>query len=222
MRCSPLIRRMTPHPIRLIAQRRCVTDSGKRRGWAGVLGGLAMFVLLAPTAAAQLGGLPGINPGGRRMPGYDFQINDDNLRGPDLYTVKSAYKQGLRYLKKGKCKRAAERFDFVLEFLPKNSTAHYMAGSADRCEANYRSAAAHYREAIRYDEAMYLAYKNLGVSYLAQGQLQSALEPLAQLEVLRVGCETDCPEELETVYADLKKIVEMASLRTAPEAGGAD
>lgn len=211
MRCSPLIRRRA-RPGGGFARR--------PRGFAEALGGLIGLAVLAPAAAAQLGGLPGINPGEHRMPGYDFRVNDDNLRGPDLYTVKSAYKQGLRYLKKGKCKRAAERFDFVLEYLPKNPTAHYMAGSADRCEENYRSAAAHYRNAIRHDEAMYLAYKSLGISYLAQGQLQSALEPLAQLEVMRVDCETVCPEELEVVYADLKKIVEMASLHATPRAPG--
>lgn len=139
--------------------------------------------------------------------------DNENLKGVEPRTVKAACRKGLKFLKEGKCRQAKQKFNFVMEILPDDASVQYLAGSADRCEQDFDSAAAHYERAIELDDSMFSAYKALGISHLALGDLKSALRPLARLEVRRIECGADCPEDLETAYLDLKKLIEMARSR---------
>jgi len=148
--------------------------------------------------------------------GPDWGVGDANLQGIDLSTLKKAYRKGLKLLKKGDCRKATEQFDFVLSVLPENAGVHYLAGSADRCEKKFESAASHYSKAIEHDEAMYPAYKSLGISYLAMGDLESATQLLGRMEVKRFDCDSSCPKKFESAYVDLERTIEMVRARQAP------
>ncbi|MFK7894424.1 MAG: tetratricopeptide repeat protein [Myxococcota bacterium] len=190
------------------------SSQGRRRPL--LLAVLSLLLLLsAGAASAQLGGIPGTHPRDSNSVGGLWGVDNENLKGVEPAQVKAEYRRGLRYLKEGKCRRAKQKFSFLMEVLPENASIQYLAGSADRCEKKFDSAAKHYAKAIELDEAMFSAYKSLGVSRLALGDLQSALIPLAQLEVQRIECGSDCPPELETAYLDLKRLIEMTQARGA-------
>jgi tetratricopeptide (TPR) repeat protein len=169
---------------------------------------LLTLCLLAGPAFAQIGGMPGVNPADSRMFGHDWKIESDDLTGADLGRVKLAYEKGVKYLQKGECRKADLKFSYVLSVLPDNAEANYLAGATERCLGDFEAAVGHYETAIEKDPSMYLAYKHLGVSYLALREVEMALEQLASLETLRVECDESCPEELDAAYTDFKSTIE--------------
>ena len=200
--------------MRLISSRLCrFRSKTSRMRLKTLLFAVILALFFTSPVAAQLGGLPGTHPRDSRSVGGLWGVDNESLKGVEARSVKVAYRKGLKFLKEGKCRQAKQKFNFVMEILPENASVQYLAGSADRCEKNFDSAASHYEKAIELDDSMFSAYKSLGVSHLARGDLKSALVPLAQLEVKRIECGADCPDGLEAALVDLKKLIEMAKAR---------
>ena len=129
------------------------------------------------------------------------------LTGPDKRTVMRAYEEGIELLQEGNCARAAKKFKMVLGHAGNDPQANYMAGTAARCQGDFEGAAKRYERAIDGAPEMYVAYKNLGFSYVAMREPDRAFELLASLEVIRIECADDCPVQLKDAFDGLAAVL---------------
>ena len=82
---------------------------------------------------------------------------------------------------------------------------------------SFRSATGFYESTIEFDPERWEAYRYLGVSYLALGDVEAASDALAELDLARIECEKSCAPDLESAYASLRKAVETAQNIVAPQ-----
>ncbi|MEM9176506.1 MAG: hypothetical protein AAGC67_14885 [Myxococcota bacterium] len=186
----------------------------KRRFVNGVLSaGLAAAILAgsAGLAGAQLPGgvIPGVAPDpGLALPNWDA----DELQGSTVQKrdIVKAYQQAIEQLEDGRCRDALSKFDYVLEFVDDDPNVYYAAATAARCARSFRSAMGLYESTIEFDPARWEAYRGLGISYLALGDLEGATDTLGELDLAKAECADACAPELESAYAALRKVLEKA------------
>ncbi len=121
-------------------------------------------------------------------------------RGSDLSRV---YREGVQLLADGECKKAERKFRKITKAVSRNPEANYMRGMALQCQGKYKTAVRYLKKAIRYDDEMYAAYQQLGISYLELGEEKDAKGQLDRLETFKQGCDGDCSRELLEAHAKL-------------------
>ena len=170
--------------------------------------GLVTAILggFAGTAGAQL---PRIAPEpGIALPNWGV----DELQGSTVQKrdILNAYEKAIEQLEDGKCRDALSNFDYVLDFVDDDPNVYYAAATAARCARSFRSATGLYESTIEFDPANWEAYRYLGISHLALGDLESATDALGALDLAKDECAEACPAELESAYASLRKVVQKA------------
>ena len=106
------------------------------------------------------------------------------------------YREGVKLLADGECKRAEKKFKVVLDKVPRNSDANYLRGVALQCQHRYKKALSYFRRAKRDDASYFLAYTKLGISYLALGGTDEAKGELEELASMHRACGERCPRKL--------------------------
>jgi len=186
-----------------------------KRSLSGRVRGIGLSILLfgtfASAAAAQVPGgvIPGIAPDpGLALPNWDV----DELQGSTVEKreIVRAYRQAIDLLEEGQCRDALSKFDYVLEFVDDDPEVYYAAATAARCARSFRSATGLYESTIEFAPANWEAYRYLGISYLALGDLDGATDTLGELDVAKDECADACEPELESAYASLRKVVKKA------------
>lgn len=169
------------------------------------VGAVALVVTAAP-ASAQRTGFAAID----RLPRYDWEVEQYELADVVERDLKKAYRRGIEDLKKGNCRDASTKFEFILGFIEDDPTIYYVAGTAARCMRAFRAAAGYYESTIEFEPKNYDAHRFLGISRLALGDLDEASEVLATLDLERVECGDECDPDLEAAYAGLRGALEFA------------
>ena len=175
---------------------------------------VAACLILPPQVAfaAAGGGVDGGGGGGRMAPSQD----------EDGSSLSKIFREGVAFLTDGECKRAEKKFRDVLKKVPRNSEANYLRGIALQCQQNFKSSVRYFKRAKRDDAEFYQAYGALGISYLALGSPERALDALKELTTFKEICEQGnlrCPPELLKAHKKLATAIERAEggLETPPE-----
>ncbi len=174
---------------------------------------LATGLMGVPSAEAQITGIPALD----RLPRYDWDVDPNELVGVETREIKQAYRRGIQDLKDGHCRDASSKFEFILGFIDDDPTIYYVAATAARCHHAFRAAAGYYESTIEFEPTNYDAYRFLGVSRLALGEVDEARDVLARLDLARLECEGACPPDLELAYAALRGALEVAKARAADD-----
>lgn len=160
----------------------------------------------AETAGAQVPGI-GQDPGAAL-----FNWDVDEVQGSTVQKrdIAKAYEQAIEHLEEGRCRDALSKFDYVLDFVDDNPTVYYAAATAARCAGSFRSATGLYESTIEFDPKNWDAYRYLGISHLALGDLEGATDALGELDLAKEDCAGTCAPELESAYASLREVVQKA------------
>jgi tetratricopeptide (TPR) repeat protein len=163
-----------------------------------------LFVALpVRIASSQGGGVDGGGGGGKMVPGRD----------EDGSTLSEVFREGVAFLADGKCKKAEDKFQFVLKTVPRNSQANYLRGIALQCQKRYNSSIRYFKRAKRDDAQFYQAYGGLGISYLALGKPARARDERRRLGKFMRLCQRKnriCPPELLKTHKKLTTAIERA------------
>ena len=197
---------MTPQTPRLSWSAFLRRGAGRALRTATTCGALALLLLLAGPALAQLGGFPGMTP--RRPIGQDWGISPQSATNVRLIDLKKAYRGGIQDLNAGECRTATTKFEFVLDHIKNDPDLHFVAATAHRCMKNFLGAADQYERVLELDEDYYPAYRFLGISLLATGHFDESVELFSTLETKRQECDPKCDEALEGAYAELRKALD--------------
>ena len=177
---------------------------------------LASMLVVAPVGTASAQPVPGIvNMPNLQLP--DWDVDEQEQSTIQKREILKAYKKGVEDLQEGHCRSAVNKFEFVLDFIENDPTVYYAAATAARCVRSFRSATGFYESTIEFDPERWEAYRYLGVSYLALGDVEAASDALAELDLARIECEKSCAPDLESAYASLRKAVETAQNIVAPQ-----
>ncbi len=141
-------------------------------------------------------------------------LGEGGGRGPDLTET---YREGVRLLTDGDCKKAERKFRTVVKAVSRNPEANYMRGIALQCQDKHKTAVRYLKKAVRYDDEMYTAYEKLGISYLALGEMEDAQGQLRQLETLKLDCGETCSSALLEAHTSLASaIADLEAAELAP------
>ena len=176
------------------------------------VGAVVLFMAAAPVSA-QRTGFATID----RLPRFDWEVEQYELSDVAERDIKKAYRRGIEDLKKGNCRDASSKFEFILGFIDDDPIIYYVAATAARCMRAFRAAAGYYESTIEFEPTNYDAHRFLGISRLALGQLDEASDVLATLDLERVECGEGCDPELEAAYASLRGALEFARTHAAKE-----
>lgn len=164
---------------------------------------LVVLAFFAPSAWGQLGEGLGDRGSGRMVP----------EKGKDGDALQKIFQDGVDYLAEGECDRAEEKFEKVLDKVPRNSQTNYLRGIALQCMRRYEVSIRYFRRAKRDDSEYYQAYGALGISYLALDDADRARRELEELSKYKRMCEQGnlrCPPELLKAYKKLATAIERA------------
>jgi tetratricopeptide (TPR) repeat protein len=160
--------------------------------------GLLVFcaaLLLGSSAAHAMGGGGG---GGGGTPSASAPA----------YNPAEEYRKGIAALNDKNFKDAARAFGHVLDSAPKDANTNYLAGVSYAGLEDYKKARGFFEKAIKYDDALIPAHKDLGLAYVKLGDKGKANAELSALRARAEKCGENCPEA-----ADLKAAI--SALATA-------
>lgn len=161
--------------------------------------GIAILVATALVGASQIAWAAGSGGGGGGMampsasePQYDPAVE---------------YRDGVEALKAGSYVQAARNFSRVLSVTPKAANVHYLMGMAKAGSGDWKAAVKSYAKAVKFDDAMIVAHRELGVALAKTGEMDKAKAELDLLKARDTACAGTCPQA-----ADLKSAVAAVSL----------
>ncbi len=122
------------------------------------------------------------------------------------------YKKGADAFASGKYEEAAKAFKKVVSAVPKNPQANYLLGASYLGQGDFSRAVKPLEAAVRYDEKMVDARRDLGIAQAKLGKADKADEQLGALKAMQEGCAGTC--------ADAAKLADaIAKLEAAIAAG---
>jgi tetratricopeptide (TPR) repeat protein len=118
------------------------------------------------------------------------------------YNPAEDYRKGVAALNDKNFKDAARAFGRVLDAAPRDANTNYMAGLSYAGLEDFKRARGYLEKAVKYDDTLILAHKELGVTYLKLGDRNKANSELAALKSKADKCGETCPQA-----ADLKAAI---------------
>ena len=112
------------------------------------------------------------------------------------------YRKGLEALEAGNYKEADRAFARVLSTAPRDANTHFLAGLAGAGRGKLKDARRHYEKAIKYDDDLILAYRELGIVWARLGDPGKARVVLDNLQKRAAACADTCRQA-----ADLKAAI---------------
>lgn len=172
----------------------------RHRSSLSILAACAVFV--APFAFAAGGGGGG-NSAPPSQSAYDPTV--DYQKGADAFAS-------------GKYDEAAKAFKKVVSAVPKNPQANYLLGASYMAQSDFSRAVKPLEAAIRYDEKMVDARRDLGITQAKLGKAEKADEQLGALKAMQEGCAGTCADsaKLNDAIAKLQ-----AAITAGPQAQSA-
>lgn len=162
----------------------------------------ACAVFIAPIAFAAGGG-----GGGSSAPpsqsAYDPTV--DYQKGADAYAS-------------GKYDEAAKAFKKVVSAVPRNPQANYLLGASYMAQGDFARAVKPLETALRYDDRMIDARRDLGIAQAKLGKAEKADEQLGALKAMQEGCAGTCADSAKLTDAIAKL---QAAIAAGPQAQSA-
>jgi tetratricopeptide (TPR) repeat protein len=129
------------------------------------------------------------------------------------YDPAEEYRKGIAALESENFKAANRAFTRVLRVAPRDANTHFLAGLARAGLGKLKDARRHYEKAIKYDDDLILAHRELGVVWARLDEPDKARAVLQTLEKRATDCADTCRQaaDLEVAIPAIK-----AALGTAP------
>lgn len=128
----------------------------------------APFALAAGSGGSGSGSMPS-----QSAPAYDPTV--DYNRGTDAFAS-------------GQYDEAAKAFKKVVSAVPKNPQANYLLGASYMAQGDFARAVKPLEAAVRYDEKMVDARRDLGITQAKLGKAEKADEQLGALKAMQEAC----------------------------------
>ena len=104
------------------------------------------------------------------------------------------YRAGVEALQASRYADAARSFARVLTVMPKAANVHYLLGSAKAGGGDWKAAAKAFAKAVKFDDNMIVAHRDLGVALAKSGDAEKARASLAVLTARDTACAGTCPQ----------------------------
>ena len=132
------------------------------------------------------------------------EANDGPLLNPA-----TLYKESVDALKARRFAEAKASLAQLLEIIPQDAEANFMAGIADANLNDWTSARKHYEAAVRNNRKLIEAQQELAVTYARLGQVQKTESRLRELERQSAQCGGTCADaaKLQRAIAVVKKAI---------------
>ena len=127
------------------------------------------------------------------------------------------YRAGVEALQASRYADAARSFTRVLSVMPKAANVHYLLGSAKVGGGDWKAAAKAFAKAVKFDDNMIAAHRDLGVALAKSGEAEKAKAALAVLTARDTACAGTCPQS-----ADLKSAVAAVTAALATPTAAVD
>jgi tetratricopeptide (TPR) repeat protein len=114
------------------------------------------------------------------------------------------YKKGADAFASGKYDEAAKAFKKVVSAVPKNPQANYLLGASYMAQGDFSRAVKPLEAAVRYDEKMVVARRDLGIAQAKLGKAEKAGEQLGALKAMQEGCAGTCADAAKLTDAIVK------------------
>ncbi|GAO80152.1 MULTISPECIES: lipopolysaccharide assembly protein LapB [unclassified Sphingopyxis] len=150
------------------------------------LAACAVFIAPIAFAAGSGGGGSGAPPS---QSSYDPTV--DYQKGADAYAS-------------GKYDEAAKAFKKVVSAVPKNPQANYLLGASYMAQGDFSRAVKPLETALRYDDKMIDARRDLGIAQAKLGKAEKADEQLGALKAMQEGCAATCADSAKLTDAIAK------------------
>lgn len=137
-------------------------------------------VALSPAFAAGGGGGGGGGMPSQSAPAYDPTVD---------------YQKGATAFRAGQYDEAVKAFKRVVRAMPRNAQAQYLLGASYMALADFKKAKSPMTLAVKYDEKMIDAKRDLGIVHAKLGAAAKANEQLAALKVLETNCGAGCRDK---------------------------
>jgi tetratricopeptide (TPR) repeat protein len=114
------------------------------------------------------------------------------------------YKKGADAFASGKYAEAAKAFKKVVSAVPKNPQANYLLGASYMAQGDFSRAVKPLETAVRYDEKLVEARRDLGIAQAKLGKAEKAAEQAAALKAMQGGCGGTCADAAKLADAVAK------------------
>lgn len=114
------------------------------------------------------------------------------------------YKKGADAFAAGKYDEAAKAFKKVVSAVPKNPQANYLLGASYMAQGDFSRAVKPLEAAVRYDEKLVDARRDLGITQAKLGKGEKAAEQAAALKAMQEGCGGTCADAAKLADAIAK------------------
>lgn len=114
------------------------------------------------------------------------------------------YQKGADAFASGKYDEAAKAFKKVVSAVPKNPQANYLLGASYMAQGDFSRAVKPLEAAVRYDEKMVDARRDLGIAQAKLGKADKADEQLGALKAMQEGCAGTCADSAKLADAVAK------------------
>lgn len=128
------------------------------------------------------------------------------------------YQKGADAFASGKYDEAAKAFKKVVSAVPKNPQANYLLGASYMAQGDFSRAVKPLEAAVRYDEKLIDARRDLGITQAKLGKAEKATEQAAALKAMQEGCGDTCADAAK--FGDAIAKVE-AAIAAGPQAQSA-
>ena len=162
----------------------------------------AVFAAPLAFAAGSGGGGSGSMPS-QSAPSYDPTVD---------------YKKGADAFATGNYEEAAKAFKKVVSAVPKNPQANYLLGASFMAQGDFAKALKPLEAAVRYDEKMVDARRDLGIVQAKLGKTEKATEQLGALKAMQEACGGICANK-DNIADGITKIE--AAIAAGPQAQSA-
>lgn len=108
------------------------------------------------------------------------------------YDPTADYQAGADAYATGNFAAAAKAFRKIVAAVPKNPQANYLLGASLMAQGDFARAVKPFETALRYDEKMIDARRDLGIAQATLGKTEKATEQLAALKALQEACGGIC------------------------------
>lgn len=111
------------------------------------------------------------------------------------------YKKGADAFASGQYDDAAKAFKKVVSAVPKNPQANYLLGASYMAQGDFSRALKPLEAAVRYDEKLVDARRDLGITQAKLGKAEKADEQLGALKAMQEGCAGTCADSAKLTDA---------------------
>ncbi|MEO7251043.1 MAG: tetratricopeptide repeat protein [Arenimonas sp.] len=113
------------------------------------------------------------------------------------YDPAEEYKKGVEALQAENYKEADRSFGRVLQAVPRDANSNFMAGLARSGLGKLKDARRYFEKAVKYNDDLILAHRELGIVYAKLGEAAKAKAVLDDLKQRAVTCGETCPQAAE-------------------------